>query len=146
MKRDCVILIAEQNEEHLNLMKNGLLHAGVNNDIVHFADGRQTLDFLFDTTQKSDGELEGREYILFMDIDLPQVGGIEILEKIKADNMLSKVPVIVLAAADDPKIIDRCYDLGCCTYIVKPAEDEAFRQSITKIGNFLTVVEMASLK
>ena len=146
MKRDCVILIAEQNDKHFNLTKNGLLRAGVNNDIVHFADGRQTLDFLFDITQKSDGELEDREYILFMDIDLPQVGGIEILEKIKADNMLSKVPVIVLAAEDDPKTIDRCYDLGCCTYIVKAAEDEGFRESITKIGNFLTVVEMASLR
>lgn len=146
MKKNCVILIAEQNEKHFNLTKNGLLRAGVNNDIVHLADGQQAIDFLFEITQKSDGELEGREYILFMDIDLPQYSGIEILEKIKSDNMLSKVPVIVLTAQDDPKSIDRCYDLGCCTYIVKPEESEDFQESIKKIGNFLSVVEMTSLR
>jgi len=146
MKRNGVILICEQNERHFNLTRNGLLRAGINNDIVHLADGRQSLDFLFDITQKANGELDGREYMLFIDIELPGVSGIEILEKIKADNMLSKIPVIVLTEKDDPEIVDRCYDLGCCTYIVKPTEDESFEDSIKKIGSFLSVVEMTPLR
>lgn len=146
MKKDGVILIAEKNEKHVEMIKYGLLSAGIHNEVVHLADGRQAIDFLFEITQKADGELEGREYILFMDIDLPQVSGIEILEKIKADNMLSKVPVIVLTAKDDPEIIDRCYELGCCTYMVKPDEGETFRENIKKIGNFLSVVEITSLR
>ena len=146
MKKDGVILIAEKNENHFNLIKNGLLRAGVNNEIVHLTDGQQTLDFLFNITQKPDGELEGQEYILFMDLDLPQVGGTEILEKIKADNMLNKIPVIVLTDHDDPNTIDRCYDLGCSTYIIKSDEDINFQECIKKIGNFLSVVEITPLR
>lgn len=147
MKKNCIILIAEQNENHFDMMKKGLLRAGVNNEIVHLGDGRRTLDFLFDMTQKPDGELKGREYILFLDVNLPEVGGIEILEQIKADNMLSKIPVIVLTEEGDSRIIDQCYDFGCCTYIVKPAADnDGFEDSIKQIGNFLSVVEITSLR
>jgi CheY-like chemotaxis protein len=146
MRRDGVILISEQNERHFNTIRNGLLRAGVNNNIVHLADGRQSLDFLFDITQKTNGELDGREYVLFLDMDLPDVSGVEILEKIKADNMLSKIPVIVLTEKDDPGTIDHCYTLGCCTYIVKPSEDVSFEESIKKIGSFLSVVEITPLR
>ncbi len=146
MKRDGVIIISEKNERHFNMIRNGLLRAGVNNNIMHLADGRQSLDFLYEITQKTNGELDGREYILFMDIDLPDVSGIEILEKIKADNMLSKIPVVVLTEKDDPWTIDHCYDLGCCTYVVKPAEGEIFEDSIKKIGSFLSVVKITPLR
>lgn len=146
MKKDGVILIAEQDEKHFDVMKRGLLRSGVSNQILHLADGRQTLDFLSHITQKPEGQNGNREYILFLDVNLPEVGGVEVLEKIKEDERLSKIPVIVLTSEDDPQTIDRCYDLGCSTYIVKRAEDEDFEEGIKKIGYFLSVVEIASTK
>lgn len=146
MKKDGVILIAEQDQNHFDMMKQSLLRSGVSNKILHLADGRRTLDFLSDMTQRPEGEHENRQYILFLDVNLPEIGGLEVLEKIKADEKLNKVLVIMLTSADDPQTIDRCYDLGCSMYIVKSAENEDFGESIKKIGHFLSVVEIALIK
>ena len=146
MRKDSIILIAENDEQHFEMIKNGLLRAGVSNEILRFSDGRQALDYLFNRNPESATEHDGQGYVLFMDINLPEVGGGEVLEKIKKDEQLSKIPVIVLTAADDPNIIDRCYNLGCSTYIVKPAENADFEESIQNIGCLLSVVETTPIK
>ena len=68
------------------------------------------------------------------------------LEKIKQDTQLKKIPVIILTATDDQHIIERCHNLGCSTYIVKPTEDQDFEETIRKLGFFLSVVEITSIK
>jgi len=146
MKKDGVVLIAEHDDEHFDTMKDNLLRAGVRNQILRLADGRQTLDYLFKISAQPTSERASQQYVLFMDVDLPDVGGIEVLEKIKADAQLSKIPVIMLTAMDDPHTIDRCYDLGCSTYIVKPAKKEDFAEIVQNIGYFLSVVETTSIK
>ncbi len=146
MKKDSIILIAEHDEEHFDMMKNSLLRAGVSNQILRLADGRQTLDYLFEISAQPASERASQQYVLFIDVNLPDVGGVEVLEKIKADGQLSKIPVIVLTTVDDPHTIDRCYDLGCSTYVVKPAKNEDFAEIIQKIGSFLSVVETTSIK
>jgi len=146
MKRDSVVLVAEHNDEHFDTMKDNLLRAGVRNQILRLADGRQTLDYLFKISGQPAGKGATQQYVLFIDVSLPDVGGVEVLEKIKADDHLSKIPVIVLTAADDPHTIDRCYDLGCSTYIVKPAKNEDFAEIIQNIGSFLSVGETTPIK
>ncbi len=146
MKKDCVILVAEQDERYFDMMKHSLLRAGISNQILHLADGTRALEYLSGVRQQPQGQGEGRQYILFLDVSLPGVGGVEILEKVKEDSRLSKIPVIVLTAEENPQTIDRCYDLGCSTYIVKPAKDEHFEECIKKIGYFLSAVEIASIK
>lgn len=145
MKKDSIILVAEHDEEHFNMMKNSLLQAGVGNKILRLADGRQAIDYLSKISPQPASESENQRYVLFVDIDLPDVGGVEVLEKIKEDGQLSKIPVIVLTAVDDRHTIDRCYDLGCSTYIVKPAKNEDFAESIQDIGSFLSVIETTSI-
>ncbi len=146
MRKDGVILVAEQDERHFDMMKRSLLRAGVSNQILHLTDGRRALEFLSGVPEQPQGQGEERQYILFLDVNLPEVGGVEVLEKIREDDRLSKIPVIVLTAEDNPQTIERCYDLGCSTYIVKPAEDEHFEECIKKIGYFLSAVEIASIK
>jgi len=146
MERDGVVLIAEHNDEHFDTMKDNLLRAGVRNQILRLADGRQTLDYLFKISGQPASEHASQQYVLFIDVNLPDVGGVEVLEKIKADGQLSKIPVIVLTTVDDPHTIDRCYDLGCSTYVVKPAKNEDFAEIIQNIGSFLSVVETTSIK
>ena len=146
MKRDGVVLIAEHNDEHFDTTKDNLLRAGVRNQILRLADGRQTLDYLFKISAQPASERASQQYVLFIDVNLPDVGGVEVLEKIKADGQLSKIPVIVLTTVDDPHTIDRCYDLGCSTYVIKPAKNEDFAEIIQNIGSFLSVVETTSIK
>ena len=145
MKKDSIILIAEHNEEHFGMMKSSLLRAGVGNQVLRLADGRQTLDYLLKIGQQPASEQASQRYVLFVDVHLPDVGGVEVLEKIMEDGRLSKIPVIVLTAVDDRQTIDRCYDLGCSTYIVKPAKNEDFAESIQNIGAFLSAVETTSI-
>ena len=146
MNKEANILIADDNKEHFELIRKNLLWAGVYNETHNFADGRQLLDFLFDTDKYLKEEQNNQEYILLLDLNIPGIGGVELLEKIKRDTKLKKIPVIILTTADDPNIIERCHNLGCSTYIVKPAEYNDFEKTIQKIGHFLSVVEITSTK
>ena len=141
MNKEGIILIAEDDEGHFELIKRTLQRVGVCNEILRFADGQETLDFLF---IKGDGPKRepNKEYLLLLDIRMPKVDGVEVLEKVKQDPELKKIPVIMLTTADDPITIERCHDLGCGVYIVKPVEYEDFTDAVRKIGLFLSVVEI----
>lgn len=146
MRKDGIILIAEDDEGHFELIRKNLLRAGICNEMLHFADGQETLDFLFKMSKKPEQERNNQEYILLLDIRIPKVGGFKVLEKIKQDTELKKIPVIILTAADATHAIERCHNLGCSTYIVKPTKYEDFEETVQKIGRFLSVIEIALLK
>ena len=141
MKKEAVILIAEDDEGHFSLINRNLQRAGLSNEIIRFADGRQTLDFLFMTGQ-GPKRLRNKSYLLLLDIRMPKIDGIEVLEKIKQDAELKKIPVIILTTTDDPREIERCHRLGCNVYIVKPVEYDNFTEAVRKVGLFLSVVEI----
>jgi CheY-like chemotaxis protein len=93
-----------------------------------------------------EGQRDKQEYILLLDLNIPGVDGVAVLEKIKQDEKLKRIPVIILTATDNPDIIERCHNLVCSTYIVKPTGHEDFEETIHKIGNFLSVIEITSIK
>ncbi len=146
MTKQADILIVEDNKEHFELIRKNLLLAGVCNEIVNFADAQEILGFLFDMDEGFEGKHNSHEYILLLDLNLPKVDGVKVLEKIKQDMQLKKIPVIILTATDDRHTIDRCYNLGCSTYIVKPTEHRDFEETIQKLGCFLSVVETTLIK
>ena len=121
MKKEVVILIAEDDPGHAILIQKNLRRAGVNNEIIHFADGQETLDFLRcqGNGLKRDPE---KCYVLLLDIRMPRVDGIAVLREINQDQELKNFPVIVLTTTDDPKEIQLCHSLGCKNYITKPVE------------------------
>ena len=146
MKKEANILIVEDNKEHLELIRKNLLRAGVCNELLTFADGQEILNFLFDMDKGFEGEHNSHEYILLLDLNLPKVDGVKVLEKVKQDTQLKKIPVIILTATDDRHTIERCHNLGCSTYIVKPREHQDFEETIQKLGRFLAVVETTLIK
>jgi len=141
MKKEVNILIAEDNTEHFDLIRKSLLRAGIRNEMLNFADGREILDFLFDMDKGLKEKHNSHEYILLLNVNLPKVDGEKVLEKIKQDTHLKKIPVIILTATDDQHTIERCHNLGCSTYIVKPPDHHDFEETIRKLGSFLSVVE-----
>jgi len=135
---DLVIVVAEDDAGHFELVRKNLWLSCVDKDIIHFTDGQQILDFLF---QKGPGQhrLDGQNYIILLDIRMPKVDGREVLKCIKNAPKLKKIPVIMLTTTDDNKEVDLCYDLGCSFYIVKPVDYSSFMEAVESLGKFLSL-------
>ncbi len=132
------ILLIEDDPGHARLIEKNVRRAGVSNDIHHVSDGTTALQHLFERgeTVKSD------PILVLLDLNLPDMSGIDILQRIKADPVMKRTPVIVLTTTDDKLEIQRCYDLGCNVYITKPVEYEGFAAAIRQLGLFLTVMQV----
>jgi len=141
MKKEVVILIAEDDEAHVVLIQLNLQRAGVVNKQMVFTDGRQVLDFLYGRGQGPKRE-PGESYLLLLDIRMPRVDGVEVLRQVKADPELKKLPVIMVTTTDDPREIERCHALGCSSYVAKPVEYEQFVEAVRRLGLFLAIVEI----
>ena len=144
MKNAMTILIAEDDLGHAALIQKNLRRAGITNDIVHFKDGQEALDFLYGTSTESHFT-EGTPYLLLLDIRMPKVDGVEVLRRVKEDSKLRKMPVIMITTTDDPREVANCHDLGCSNYITKPIEYDNFVEAIRQLGLFLMVVEVPEI-
>jgi CheY-like chemotaxis protein len=144
MKREVIVLIAEDDEGHAALIKKNLKRAGISNEIVHFKDGAETLDFLLGNNGGTHRKPHCA-YMLLLDIRMPKVDGVEVLRQVKRHEELRKMPVIMITTTDDPREIENCHVLGCSNYITKPIDYEKFVESIRQLGLFLMVVEVPQL-
>lgn len=145
MNKDAHILIADDDMGHATLIKKNLKRAGLPNKITHFKDGLELLDFLF-ADDKTVLSKNGSYFLLLLDIRMPKVDGVEALNRIKADPVLKKIPVIMLTTTDDPREIEKCHELGCNSYIVKPVNYDKFVEAIKKLGIFLQVIEVPKVE
>ncbi|MHC5061777.1 MAG: response regulator [Planctomycetota bacterium] len=141
MNKDLVILIAEDNAGHFQLIKRNLWLTCADNEILQFKNGQEILDFFFKTDNRIHFE-EDKQYVLLLDIRMPQVDGLEVLKKIKTDKTFRKTPVIMLTTTSDPEMVKRCYELGCSYYMVKPVDYYHFMQAVKNLGDYLSLQSM----
>jgi CheY-like chemotaxis protein len=133
------ICMVEDDEGHARLIERNIRRAGIANAVRHFLDGTTALQFLF---EDSNGPKLNGPALILLDLNLPDMSGIDILAKIKGDEKLKRTPVVVLTTTDDKGEIQRCYDLGCNVYITKPVNYEAFADAIRQLGLFLSVIQI----
>jgi DNA-binding response OmpR family regulator len=131
------IIMIEDDLGHAKLIEKNIRRAAINNEIKHFSDGGTAMAYLFSQQVRENGPL-----LLLLDLNLPDVQGVDILAKVKADDHLKRMPVVVLTTTDDKVEIQRCYDLGCNVYITKPVDYEAFAGAIRQLGLFLSVIQV----
>ena len=144
VNKEVDIILAEDDEGHASLIMRNLTRSGLTNQILHFKDGQEILDFLFKRGEGPHRE-NGTPYILLLDIRMPKVDGVEVLRQIKRDAELRKIPTIMVTTTDDPREVERCHSLNCSIYITKPVDYDQFIEAIRQLGLFLTVVEVPKI-
>lgn len=135
------IIMVEDDEGHARLIEKNIRRAGVNNEILPFTNGTDALAYLFG----ADGSGEpsaGRQLLILLDLNLPDMTGVDILEKVKSNPHTKLAPVVVLTTTDDAREIQRCYDLGANVYITKPVNYEGFANAIRQLGLFFSVMQV----
>jgi CheY-like chemotaxis protein len=139
------IVMIEDDEGHARLIEKNIRRAGVNNRITSFANGTEACSYLFGGDGSGSGN-KTKPMLVLLDLNLPDMTGVDILKRIKTNDYLKRVPVVVLTTTDDAVEIQRCYDLGCNVYITKPVNYEAFAQAIRQLGLFLSVIQVPEIE
>jgi CheY-like chemotaxis protein len=130
-KKKLIVIISDDDEGHTFLIKKNLNRVGIKKNILSFKDGEETLQY-FHKSKKNN--LKSKNYLLLLDIRMPKINGIEVLQKMKNDQKLSNIPIIIVTTTDDPKEVDLCTKLGCVDYITKPIDHEKFTKIIFNLG------------
>tara|TARA_R110001599_G_scaffold64023_3_gene178826 strand:- start:443688 stop:444134 length:447 start_codon:yes stop_codon:yes gene_type:complete len=133
------ILIAEDTPTDAEMTIRALKKVGLINNITWVKDGQEALDYIFCQGDYVDRATADPTLIL-LDLKMPKVNGIEVLNKIKTNNSTKIIPVIMLtSSAEEPDIV-RCYELGVNSYIVKPVESDKFFEEVSKAGFYWAIL------
>ena len=135
------IIMVEDDEGHARLIEKNIRRAGVTNEIKAFADGTSALAFMLGP-DGSGRDNAGRPLLILLDLNLPDMTGVDILTIVKDNEHLRRAPVVILTTTDDQREIQRCYDLGCNVYITKPVQYESFAGAIRQLGLFISVMQV----
>jgi len=135
------IVMIEDDEGHARLIERNIRRAGVNNEIVPFQSGTEAVNYLLGA-DGSGAVSADRAMLILLDLNLPDMSGVDILAKVKSNANTKRSPVIVLTTTDDQREIQRCYDLGANVYITKPVNYESFANAIRQLGLFLMVMQV----
>jgi CheY-like chemotaxis protein len=138
------ILFVEDSIDDATLTLRGLKKSGVTNIIFHVKDGAEALDFMY--CKGTFASRSSREHIklILLDLKMPKVSGIEVLQKMKSDPELKSIPIVILTSSKEDSDIERCYKYGANSYIVKPIESDDFFQVIKEIGTYWMLLNQPS--
>lgn len=140
MEKEIAILIAEDDEGHFILTKKYLREQGVQNQVRWFAGGQEILNFLFDP----DGSpkcIDPHKYLLFLDLRMPGISGIQVLGKLRSEKKYDDLPVIILTSSPDPDQIEQAYNAGANAYVIKPLKNSNYQEAIDMIGLYSSSVD-----
>jgi CheY-like chemotaxis protein len=133
------ILLVEDSPKDLELTLAALRKCQLANDIVIARDGEEAIDYL-SFSGKHAGRAEGYPAVVLLDLKLPKVDGLEVLERIKGDTSLRHIPVVMLTSSREEQDLVRSYELGVNAFVVKPVEFSKFFQAIEDLGVFWAVL------
>jgi len=129
------LLLVEDNPVDAELTIRALKKHNMSNNLVHVKNGADALDFIFGTGKYAGSrDISFAPKVILLDIQMPKMNGMEVLQIIKADPRTRSMPVVVLTSSKESPDIQTCYDLGANSYIVKPVNFEGFAAAIQNLG------------
>ena len=131
-----LILLVEDNADDEELTLRALRQAKIANDIVIARDGRQALDYLFAEGGEAGRDRSRMPAVVLLDLKLPKISGLEVLQRMRADERTKLVPVVVLTSSSEEKDMVRSYTLRANSYVRKPVEFGAFATSVSQLGMY----------
>jgi two-component system response regulator len=134
------ILLVEDNPQDADLTMRTLTRRHVANPILHVEDGVEALDFLFNRGPYADRADVPPPRLVLLDLKLPRINGLEVLEAIKADPRTRAIPVVVLTSSREDPDVTRAYELGANSYVVKPVGFDAFTEAVGSLGMYWLLV------
>ena len=133
------ILIVEDDPRDLELSLKALEDYNLANEVVIARDGEEALDYLY-SRGKFEGRPAGNPAVVLLDLKLPKVDGLEVLQQLRADEQLKMIPVVVLTSSHEEKDMMRSYKLGVNAYVVKPVDFHEFVNAIKELGVFWAII------
>ena len=133
------ILLVEDNEDHAELTLGALRNNNLINEIYVVKDGEEALDFLYHRGKYADVKEFPLPGLILLDISLPKVSGLEVLETLKKDPQLKVIPVIMLTTSAREEEMAKCYANGANSYVTKPVNFEEFVKKIKEIKLYWTI-------
>lgn len=130
------ILLVEDSPEDLELTCRALKNANLGNHIQIARDGAEALDFIFCEGAHAGRRIEDTPKLILLDLKLPKVDGLEVLQRIKGDPRTKLIPVVVLTSSKEQTDVVRSYSLGVNSYIVKPVNFEGFTAAVQELGMY----------
>jgi CheY-like chemotaxis protein len=128
------ILLVEDNMNDAEMTIRALSKNKIANNLIHVKDGASAIDFLFGRGEYSDRNVNKKPKVILLDLKMPKVDGLEVLRVIKSNNKTKKIPIVVLTSSKENPDIERSYELGANSYIVKPVEFDGFMKAVSDLG------------
>jgi two-component system, response regulator len=128
------ILLVDDNLQDAELAIRALKKHHLANRILHLKDGAEALEYLFGTGSYQNRNTNAKPQVILLDLKMPKVNGIEVLEQIKSNTLTQKIPVVILTSSKEHPDVEKCYELGANSYIVKPVEFDNFSKAVAEAG------------
>jgi CheY-like chemotaxis protein len=133
------ILLVEDDPRDVELTLTALQEYNLANEVVVAHDGDEALDYLY-ARGKFNARAEGHPAVILLDLKLPKINGLEVLQQVRSDDQLKRLPVVVLTSSHEEKDVVRSYQLGVNAYVVKPVDFHAFVNAVKELGVFWAVI------
>ena len=130
------IVMVEDNPSDAELMIRALRSHKIANSLIVLEDGEQALDYLFCNGQYADRDSLVSPKVIFLDIKLPKLNGLEVLKQLKSDDRTRKIPTIILTSSKQDPDIETAYNLGVNSYVVKPVDFNILNETIIQLGSY----------
>jgi two-component system response regulator len=137
--REVDILLVEDNPQDVELTLRALRKHNLANRVQVGRDGVEALEMIFATGPQNEPLMANLKVIL-LDLKLPKISGLEVLQRIKSETRTKSIPVVVLTSSHEDRDIKECYDLGVNSYVVKPVEFDKFAQAVAQMGFYWLLV------
>jgi CheY-like chemotaxis protein len=139
------IVLVEDNPDDAGLTIRALKKQNLANNLVHLKDGEEAINFLFSLGAYKDRPLSKTPKVVLLDLKMPKVNGLEVLQRIRADERTKTIPVVVLTSSNEDPDIKECYKLGVNSYIVKPVGFDDFTKVVADLGFYWMVLNRPPL-
>ena len=138
--KDQIILLVEDNARDEALTLRALKKSNIVNEVVVARDGVEALDYLFATGNHAGRDLDTMPQLIMLDLKLPKVNGLQVLERIRHDERTRRLPVVVFTSSNEEEDLINSYNLGANSYVRKPVDFEQFLEATKQLGLYWLVL------